>query len=142
KIENAAYQLIVDALGGEANIREFRNVVNPSDAYINSFLEPLRSATELKNAMVTTYTYEPLKGISSVKDPKGGVFYYEYGPDLKLKNILDKDRSIIKQFFYNYSSRSNASGIFKNVYRSDTFFKDDCAPGYSAVEFVYSVPAG
>ncbi|MNE19559.1 hypothetical protein D3C80_1126460 [compost metagenome] len=54
------------------------------------------------DAQMTTYTYEPLIGITSATDAKGQSIYYEYDYFQRLKVIKDQDRNIIKAFNYNY----------------------------------------
>lgn len=55
-----------------------------------------------KDAQMTTYTYEPLVGITSQCDPNNRVTYYEYDAMGRLKLIRDQDRNIIKTYQYNY----------------------------------------
>ncbi|MBO9675422.1 MAG: hypothetical protein J7577_18380, partial [Sphingobacteriaceae bacterium] len=68
EIKNAEYSTVESLLGGSGAIEIFSNS-NPTDAQVNSFLAPLRSA--LPNALVTTYTYKPLIGMTSSTDAKG-----------------------------------------------------------------------
>lgn len=55
-----------------------------------------------KDAQMTTYTYEPLVGMTSQCDPNNRITYYEYDAIGRLKIIRDQDRNIIKTFQYNY----------------------------------------
>lgn len=54
------------------------------------------------NALMTTYTYDSLIGMTSSMDAKGEVSYYEYDTFQRLMNIKDKDGNIIKHFDYHY----------------------------------------
>jgi len=57
----------------------------------------------LPNALVTTYTYKPLVGMTSETDPSGRTIYYEYDAFGRLSQIKDDEKKIIKEFKYNYA---------------------------------------
>jgi YD repeat-containing protein len=57
------------------------------------------------NAQMSTYTYDPLIGMTSSTDAKGEVTYYEYDSFQRLQNIKDKDGSIIKSYNYHYQGQ-------------------------------------
>jgi len=54
------------------------------------------------DALMATYTYNPLIGMTSSTDPKGMTTYYEYDSFQRLSNIKDKDGNIIKHIDYHY----------------------------------------
>lgn len=54
------------------------------------------------DALITTYTYDPLVGMTSSTDPKGQITYYEYDSFQRLKNIKDHNGNIIKSYDYHY----------------------------------------
>jgi len=56
------------------------------------------------DAQVSTYTYDPLIGMTSTIDPKGETSYYEYDNFLRLMNVKDKDGNIIKHMDYHYKN--------------------------------------
>lgn len=60
--------------------------------------------TSLPQALVTTFTYTPLFGMTSETDPSGKTIYYEYDEMGRLKVIRDQNKSILKQFDYQYQS--------------------------------------
>jgi YD repeat-containing protein len=66
----------------------------------NAIIDELRLYP--KDAQMTTYTYEPLVGMTSQCDPNNRITYYEYDPLGRMKLIRDQDRNIIKTFEYNY----------------------------------------
>jgi YD repeat-containing protein len=56
-------------------------------------------------AQMTTYTYDPLVGMTSSTDAKNEVTYYEYDPFQRLMNVKDKDGNIVKHMFYHYQGQ-------------------------------------
>ena len=67
-------------------------------------LAKLRNIT---GALVTSYTYKPLIGVTSETDPQGKTIYYEYDGFNRLKLIRDKDNKILKTFDYKYQQQQN-----------------------------------
>jgi YD repeat-containing protein len=56
----------------------------------------------LAGALVTTYTYEPAIGITSVTDPNGQTTTYEYDSFGRLKATRDAKGNIVQSYVYNY----------------------------------------
>ncbi len=67
-------------------------------------LAALRSLPELSKALITTYTYDPLIGITSITDPRGYVMYYEYDNLNRLEFIKDAAGNIVQETQYNYKN--------------------------------------
>lgn len=55
-------------------------------------------------AQMTTYTYSPLVGITSITDARGETAYYEYDSFQRLKNVKDSKGHIISQTDYHYKN--------------------------------------
>lgn len=55
-----------------------------------------------RDASMTTYTYDLLKGVSSITDPNGKTTYYKYDKLSRLKSIIDKDGNMLKGLDYRY----------------------------------------
>ncbi|WP_175545840.1 DUF6443 domain-containing protein [Sinomicrobium oceani] len=53
-------------------------------------------------AMVTTYTYDPLVGVTSITDPRGVTMRYSYDDFNRLEFIRDETNSLLEQFRYHY----------------------------------------
>ena len=56
-------------------------------------------------AQMTTYTYDPLIGMTSSTDAKNQVTFYEYDGFQRLINIKDKDGNIIRHTDYHYQGQ-------------------------------------
>jgi YD repeat-containing protein len=97
KIDNATYTEAETVLGATV-IAELEGN-GPTDDQMRSRLAPLRTASKF---MVTTYTYDPLRGMTSQTDPAGITTYYQYDEWDRLKLIKDQDQKIVKSYFYHY----------------------------------------
>lgn len=56
------------------------------------------------NSFVTTYTYDPLIGVTSITDPKGDTITYTYDSFGRLQNVKDKDGNILSENEYHYKN--------------------------------------
>jgi YD repeat-containing protein len=57
------------------------------------------------SAQMTTYTYDPLIGITSQCDPRNSIYYYEYDAFSRLKRVEDQDGNILKTYTYTYQEQ-------------------------------------
>jgi YD repeat-containing protein len=104
---------------GYKNTRPVAQVVNASydaaklyvdEAYLNRYdlstsqidSETQKLRTNLPNSFVTTFSYNPLIGITSQTDAKGMTTYYEYDNFRRLKHIKDQNGNIVKSYDYHY----------------------------------------
>ncbi|GAA3614606.1 RHS repeat domain-containing protein [Flavivirga amylovorans] len=113
KIENVTYSQVssqvinIQALSDLDNDRTV-DIINTDGSIskigkegdLREALRNLRSS--LPNALVTTYTYDILVGITSVTDPKGYTMYYQYDDFNRLKQVKDADGKILSQNEYHY----------------------------------------
>jgi YD repeat-containing protein len=91
----------VTAVVSQAQINAVTNTLSATtDASVRSLLQQLR--TGLPAALVTTYTYLPMTGITSETDPRGETTFYQYDPFQRLQLITDNDGNVLKTFSYQY----------------------------------------
>jgi len=57
-------------------------------------------------AQMTTYTYDPLVGMTSQTDAGNRVTYYEYDGLARVKRIRDQDFNIVKSYEYQYQTQA------------------------------------
>ena len=74
-----------------------------SDAQLRTELDKIRAGLAATKAMVTTYTYLPLIGITSATDPSGKTVFYEYDAFGRLMHIRDQNNNILKKYEYKYA---------------------------------------
>ena len=108
KIENATYSEVsayvanLQTLSDADNDRSIGTTGN--EGALRAALNNLRSVAALSDAMITTFTYDPLVGVTSITDPRGNVIYYEYDTFNRLKVVRDADGKIVQQTEYNYKN--------------------------------------
>jgi len=105
KIENVTYAQIasqVTNLQNKSNADNDRTIGNVgNEGALRSALTNLRNSVPA-NALVTTYTYDPLIGVTSITDPGGNTSYYHYDAFNRLQYIKNKDGEVLKEYKYNY----------------------------------------
>ncbi|WP_282787599.1 hypothetical protein [Flavobacterium croceum] len=95
KIENASYSQVSSYVN---NLQTLSNGTN--EASLLTALDALRS--NLPNAMVTTYTYIPLVGVSTITDPKADRQTFTYDTFGRLQYVKDKNGNILSENQYHY----------------------------------------
>ncbi|TVZ27851.1 hypothetical protein JM83_2917 [Gillisia sp. Hel_I_86] len=108
KIENATYSEVSSQVGNlqtKSNLDTDRTIgTSGTEGALRSALTTLRNTTALSDAMITTYTYDPLVGVTSVTDTKGYISYYSYDTFNRLQFIKDANGKILNEYKYNYKS--------------------------------------
>lgn len=92
------------------------------------------------NVQMTTYTYEPLVGMTSQCDPNNRIIYYEYDALQRLMLVRDQDYNILKKVCYNYAGQPEACNVFYNQQVSSEFTKA-CTGNFIGSKVSYFVPA-
>ncbi|WP_347052236.1 DUF5977 domain-containing protein [Flavobacterium olei] len=153
KIENLTY----NAISAEiiANLQSLSTSDNDNCISENCVEQKLRNALNLfrdafSDAFISTYTYNPLVGVTSVTDPKGFSSYYEYDKEGRLKFVKDRDLNVLQKYCYNYMGQTidcgdNTSGsvvMYKSAAQSGSFTKNNCASGGNGSVVNYSQAEG
>ncbi|SFT96821.1 YD repeat-containing protein [Algoriphagus locisalis] len=68
----------------------------------NIIIDELRLHPE--DAMMTSYTYKPLVGMTSRTDPRGYTVTYVYDTANRLQTVKDEDGNILEHYEYNYAT--------------------------------------
>ena len=76
---------------GNASYSEFNLI-----AQLNAF------KTSLPNYQISTYTYKPLIGVTTITPPSGIREYYFYDTANRLQSVKDSEGKILKEYQYNY----------------------------------------
>jgi YD repeat-containing protein len=136
-IRNATYASVASVLGGDAAINSFASSY-PTDAQVNNFVSSLRSS--LPQAQITTYTYQPLVGMTSQTDIVGRTTTYHYDAFGRLSYVKDKDGNVVKRICYNYQGQPGDCSLSGNTAKSQGFTKQGCPPGTEGTVVYYTVP--
>lgn len=107
EIKNATYSEVETAVRdifsiNSVNELSCKSFTNEDQAALISQLKRLREHVSLKYAQMTSYTYKPLVGITSITDPSGKTITYEYDTFNRLLQIRDHDGNMIEKYTYNY----------------------------------------
>ncbi|QRA43352.1 DUF5977 domain-containing protein [Chryseobacterium cucumeris] len=136
KIEGAFYGSISQFLQG---------IIDKSDADIDATSEQdllnaidgLRKRPEMNGYQITSYTYNPLVGVTNIIPPSGIREQYLYDSSNRLKQIIDVNGKILKENEYNYVPTT-----FYNSLQSKPFTRNNCGSGAIGGVYNYIVPAG
>jgi hypothetical protein len=91
------------------------------------------------DAQVTSYTFEPLVGMTSQTDAKGLSTFYEYDGFGRLLLVKDHNGDIIKHLAYNYAIL--AVSTYGNDAISQVFTRSNCVAGQIPGQITYTVQA-
>lgn len=113
KVEGISYQEIQNHVGtiisksnqDDDNCTGTNNECN--EAQLRKALNDFRSLSifngpTAKNVLITSYTYDPLIGVTSITQPNRQIEYYQYDNAGRLKLIMDQNGKVLKEIEYNY----------------------------------------
>lgn len=98
EIKNATYNEVNNII----NINNLSNKLLPED---NDYKAIRALETGLKDALITTYTYKPLIGMTSMTDPRGVTTTYEYDAFGRLSKVKDTNGKVINSYDYHYQNQ-------------------------------------
>ena len=101
KVTGISYS-VVSGLASEIIIASDADINAGTEQTLIDTLDAFRKSTALQNAQITTYTYDPLIGVTSITPPSGIREIYKYDSANRLESIQDVNGKIIKEFLYNY----------------------------------------
>jgi YD repeat-containing protein len=107
KIENSTYQNVENALtsiGAPITFLETKSIGVSDETDLIQIFNNLRINALMKDAIITSYTYDPLIGIRSETDPSGKTTYYEYDGLGRLILARDQNNNIVKSYDYHYKT--------------------------------------
>lgn len=88
-------------LADDIILKSNNDIDDPSEAALINALDSFRNLPALRNAAVTTYTYNPLIGITTITPPNGMRQVYKYDKNGRLVAIADVNGNILKDYKYN-----------------------------------------
>jgi YD repeat-containing protein len=95
KTDSDEWTLIEDVVSGNAGVVQSMNIGSPGSVIDEVRLHPVGS-------VMTTYTYDPLIGVTSSTDSNQLTTYYEYDAFGRLQVVKDPDKNIVKHYKYHY----------------------------------------
>ena len=73
-------------------------------------------------SFVTTSTYHPILGVTSITDSKNNINYFEYDAYGRLNILRDKDYNILKYIKYNYKGTTEGNVVHLNDAMNEIFY--------------------
>jgi len=140
RIEGATYDNIAMYVNDIISISN-NDALNPvNEQTLITAEDNLRKNANLANYQITTYTYDPLIGVTSITPSSGIREYYKYDMTNRLEKIVDINNKILKEFKYRYATI--ASTNYPNEEKSETFTRTNCTGNGIGGTYTYIVPAG
>lgn len=136
KIEGATYSEVANYISDIIQ-KSNNDFTREDEKLLLSALDTFRKQASLAKARITTYTYDPLVGVSSLTPPSGVREVFSYDTSNRLKSMMDVNSNFIFQNKYNY----NSPKVYYNTEKSQTFTRNNCFEGFEGRAYTYTVPA-
>jgi len=116
KIEGLTYSQVLNYYP-QSSIDALANTANPTGDQLNA----IRLALASQPALVSTYTYSPLIGMTSATDPRGVTTNYTYDTFNRLFLARNDDKNILSRYRYGYQNEpDNGMGGYTTLTASIT----------------------
>ncbi|SNS37386.1 YD repeat-containing protein [Dokdonia pacifica] len=106
KVANASHSEIASYVSSLVSLAQADNDrtlgYQGNEGALRQALDAMRNNPSLSHTQISTYTYDPLIGVTSMTDPRGYTMYYEYDNLHRLKYVKDADGNILTENEYNY----------------------------------------
>ncbi len=116
KIENSTYDNVINTLGSigsSNNDIESKSIGDDDETDLLKVFNDLRGTTLMADAIITSYTYNPLVGMTSQTDASGKTTYYDYDGLGRLKTLGNQNKEILKSYEYHYKPAE--TGTFSDL---------------------------
>ncbi|UWX60377.1 hypothetical protein N0B40_18500 [Chryseobacterium oranimense] len=101
KVEGANYQQVM-SLAADIIARSNADVDVATEKELITALDTFRNQDTLKDYSITTYTYDPFIGVTTVTPSTGLREFYKYDAAGRLQSVVDANGNILKEMNYNY----------------------------------------
>ncbi len=140
KIEGVAYNQVSAYVSGIISASDTDNTqgTDQSEQALVGALDLFRNNPALSGYQITTYTYNPLIGVTSITPPSGIRELYKYDLANRLESVKDVNGNLLKEFQYQYKKEVITH---YNTEKSQPFTRNNCSAGTTPGTYTYIVPA-
>ncbi len=137
KIDGATYNQIsayTSAISSASDLDHTQGTDQSEQALIIT-LDAFRNNPAFSGYQISTYTYNPLIGVTSITPPSGIREIYKYDTANRLESVKDVNGNMLKEYKYQYAV------VFYNEEKSQPFTRNNCTSGSIPGIYTYIVPA-
>lgn len=138
KIEGKGTDHFMTMLSDESNalsIASDKDIDVATEDQFRTKLDLFQSRQHSFDVAITTYTYDPLVGMTSMSPPSKIRSFYKYDAGNRLEKVVDVNNNIVQDYKYNYAPIKYYSSE-----KTKSFIKD-CGSGSLGSTYTYIVPA-
>ncbi len=104
-IEALSMQVQIETAIAASNLDTDRTIgATGLEGNLRTALEAIRTALP-NNATMSSYTYDPLIGVTSITDIRGQTVYYKYDSFNRLQSVKDIDGKLVTDYIYHYKNQ-------------------------------------